>query len=115
MRLPRSFRFIGKRAFHQVRLANQRYVGRYFVINICKKPDLAHSHFAVITTKKLGKAVVRNTLRRRVHAIHAHFSSKIQGDSHYILTIVRWRAPHASFDQLKKDWEICMQALHLLK
>ena len=64
---------------------------------------LPHSKVGVIVTRKVGNAVTRNLLRRRIHAIFATHLSSIEGNR-YLVTVLRWRAPEATFEQLENDW-----------
>lgn len=77
--------------------------GSYLVLSSLEKPDLPHHKVGIIVTKKVGNAVVRNHLRRRIHAIITKHLSEIPG-RRYIVTILRWRATDATFQELEKDW-----------
>ncbi len=87
--------------------------GKYLVlstlVDTSKKdgqPNESTKKAGVIVTKKVGNAVMRNRLRRRVQSILAKYIDQIddQGGTRYIVTIIRWRAPDATFAQLEKDW-----------
>ena len=80
--------------------------GAYLVLSSLADHTLPDHLAGIIATRKIGNAVTRNLLRRRIHAILAKHIHRI--DDHkgkrYIVTILRWRAPEATFEQLEKDW-----------
>lgn len=80
--------------------------GSYLVLSTLADPELPHHKAGIIATRKIGNAVTRNLLRRRVQAIVAKYSNQIdnQQGNRYIVTILRWRAPEATYAQLEKDW-----------
>lgn len=82
--------------------------GAYLVLSTLKQNEVNEptKKFGIIVTKKVGNAVVRNKLRRRVHAIYAKHAEHMQDETgnRYIVTILRWRAPDATFSQLENDW-----------
>ncbi len=84
--------------------------GAYLVLSTLSDPSLPHHKAGIIATRKIGNAVTRNLIRRRIHAILAKHIDHINGQhngkngNRYIVTVLRWRAPEATLDQLEKDW-----------
>lgn len=76
--------------------------------------QLPHHRAAVIITRKVGNAVTRNRLRRRIQHILAQHLDKIEG-KRYVVTILRWQAPKASFAQLEADWLKQARRLGIIK
>ncbi len=89
--------------FSTVRQHGQAKGGPYLVLSTLGDEKLPHHKAGVIVTRKVGNAVTRNRLRRRIHHIQAKHLDSIQG-KRYIVTILRWRAPEATFEQLEHDW-----------
>ncbi|NNJ41753.1 MAG: ribonuclease P protein component [Akkermansiaceae bacterium] len=92
--------------FSRARQEGDAKGGAYLVLSSLVDRNLSDHHAGVIVTRKIGNAVTRNRLRRRIHAIlakHLHRIDDTQG-KRYIVTILRWRAPSATFDELEKDW-----------
>ena len=91
--------------------------GRYLVVSTLPSTELSHHKAGIIITKKIGNAVTRNRLRRRIHNILTKHIAEIDcpHGKHYIVTILRWRAPQASSNELEQDWLIQASKLGLLK
>lgn len=71
------------------------------------------SRFGIITTKKLGHAVTRNLLRRRVREIlRAHGDPLAMG--HYVVLIPRVAAATADYSALETDFRKLLRRAHLI-
>lgn len=71
------------------------------------------SRFGIITTKKLGHAVTRNLLRRRVREIlRAHGDPLAMG--HYVVLIPRVAAAAADYSALEADFRKLLRRAHLV-
>ncbi len=103
MRLRRDYSMTRHAEFSRTRKEGEAKGGAYLVLSTLADTDLPHHKAGVIITKKVGNAVIRNLLRRRIHAILARHLHHIQG-KRYIVTVIRWRAPQATFQQLEADW-----------
>lgn len=98
-----------KRAFEfaEVRAKGASDAGRFLVLSTApmpsESPTAAHSLFGIITTKRVGHAVCRNLLRRRVREIlRAHAAPLATGL--YVVVILRPRAVHADYAALERDF-----------
>ena len=60
--------------------------------------------FGIILTRKVGNAVARNRVKRRVRAILGELGELISSPG-YLVMIARQRAPLASFEELRKDFK----------
>jgi len=89
--------------FARVREGGESRPGRYLVVSVLRSDELDHLRVGYITTKKVGKAHQRNLLRRRFRAIVQDCGESID-PQYYIVTIARWRAKDASYEELKRDW-----------
>ncbi len=103
MRLPRKFSMTSHAEFSRARQEGKAKGGAYLVLSTLSDEPLHHHLAGVIVTRKVGNAVTRNLLRRRIHHILAKHLDSIEG-KRYIVTILRWRAPEASFEELEADW-----------
>ena len=89
--------------FQVVRQKGQSAAGRFLVIGSLGDPALSDRRFGLITSKKAGKAVTRNLLRRRFREIIRKHGDQLP-ERHMIVTIARWRASQATFQELEADW-----------
>ena len=103
MRLRRKYSMTRHAEFSRTRQLGKAKGGAYLVLSTLEDDALPHHKAAVIVTKKIGNAVTRNLLRRRIQAILANHLHRIQGKRN-IVTVIRWRAPQASFQELEADW-----------
>ncbi len=96
-----------KRAFQfaMVREEGTSHMGRFLILSAAPLPEgpEAPSRFGIITTKRVGHAVTRNLLRRRVREIlRAHGDMLAQGL--YVVIIVRTHAARVGYAELEKDF-----------
>ena len=103
MRLPASRRLSRHGEFARVKAKGGSHAGRFVVVNALPTGTEDPWRCAFITSKKAGGAVQRNKIRRRLREIIRAQGLKIP-KGRWIVTIARWRAAEASFDELKNDW-----------
>lgn len=104
MKLSRQRRMRDWSEFHSVRTGGQSKAGRFLVIGTCEDPSLGDRKFGFITSKKASKkAVTRNLLRRRFREIVRKWGDHLP-EKHRIVTIARYKAAEASFQELEADW-----------
>lgn len=102
MGLPVSSRLRSSGDFASVRSKGTAFPGRFVVLSVLKLDDPgAPTLFGFITSKKVGIAVQRNRFRRQLREIARHHPLQ---KGHWVVTIVRWRAAQATFEELKHDW-----------
>ena len=89
--------------FQVVRQKGQSAAGRFLVLGSLEDPALNDRRFGLITSKKAGKAVTRNLLRRRFREIIRKHGDHLP-HRHMLVTIARWRASQATFQELEADW-----------
>lgn len=90
--------------FAYVRAHGSSTAGRFLVLSTAQLPGgaSAHSRFGLIATKRVGHAVERNRLRRRLRELlRAHGDPLAAGL--YVVIILRHRAVHASYAELRAD------------
>lgn len=105
MQLKRSQTMKRASEFAMVRNEGSSEAGRFLILSTAPLKDGAQagSRFGIITTKRIGHAVLRNTLRRRVREIlRTHGEPLAQGQ--YVVIIVRNRAAMTDYKGLEKDF-----------
>lgn len=113
MRLPASRRLSRHSEFARVKANGTSHAGRFVVVNALRTGTDEPWRCAFITSKKTGGAVQRNKVRRRLREIIRAHGLQIP-DGHWIVTIARWRAAEASFDELSNDWTRSAKRLGIL-
>lgn len=90
--------------FAMVRKAGKSEAGRFLILSTAPLQSPSDSsRFGIITTKRIGHAVVRNLLRRRVREIlRAHAAPLATGL--YVVIVVRNRAAMTDYAGLEKDF-----------
>lgn len=92
--------------FAMVRAKGTSEAGRFVVINLAALPENQagqHSRFGIITTKRIGHAVVRNLLRRRMREILREHGDPV-ATGRAIVIVMRNRAAFADYHQLEADF-----------
>lgn len=67
----------------------------------------------LITTKRIGNAVVRNRVRRRLRGIAQRIGDRIR-PGHWLVLIARNSAADASSEQLEKEWKWMLHRNNLM-
>ena len=114
MRVPRRYSMTHREEFSLVRTKGRSKAGRYLVMATLPEEKLAHLKLAYITSKRVGKAVVRNQIRRRLRAVVSAHGEKITGPR-YLVLIARNRAGEATYQELEKEWLSLARKLDVLK
>ena len=89
--------------FQTVRNKGQSQAGKFLVVGTLCDETLSDRRFGLITSKKAGPAVTRNLLRRRFREIIRKHGDHLPPQV-MLVTIARWRASQASFQELEADW-----------
>ena len=105
MRLPPKLRLKASRDFARVRQQGQSFPGRCLVLSVLRLPveEVPTFQFGIVTSKKLGKAVVRTRTRRRLREIVRENQHLLVDGLHFVI-IARWRAPEVEFQKLREDF-----------
>ena len=103
MRVPRRHSMTRRAEFSRVKKEGQSKAGRYLVLATLRDPSLEHLKLAFVTSRRVGKAVVRNRVRRRLRSIVSKHGDCLDPDR-YLVMIARFRAGDADFQQLEQDW-----------
>lgn len=101
MRFSAARRLKESSDFAQMRAEGTSFPGRYVVLSVLKISPDQPWRCGLITSKKVGGAVQRNLIRRRLREIHRQVPIE---PGWQLVTIARWRAKDATFEELKQDW-----------
>ena len=90
--------------FAMVRKAGQSEAGRFLILSTAPLPTPGeHSRFGIITTRRIGHAVLRNLLRRRIREILREHGAPLENGL-YVVIVVRNRAAMTDYAGLEKDF-----------
>lgn len=98
--------------FQNVRQKGQSAAGRYLVLGVLADDEMTDRRFGFITSKKTGKAVTRNLLRRRLREIVRRWGDHLPRNL-MLVSIARWRASEATYQELERDWLKIVKRLKL--
>lgn len=115
MQLKRNQTMKRASEFAMVRSEGRSEAGRFLILGTAplKEGAAAPSRFGIITTKRIGHAVLRNTLRRRVREIlRAHGEPLSHGL--YVVIVVRNRAALTDYAGLEKDFRKLLTRCNML-
>lgn len=114
MRLPSILRMKLARDFARVKSQGGSQAGKFLVLGALRVETLEQFQFGLVTSARLGKAVVRNRIRRLLREIVRAHRAEI-ADGWHMVIVARWRAPQATLEELEKDWLRLARRMSLLK
>ncbi|MCB1229891.1 MAG: ribonuclease P protein component [Verrucomicrobiae bacterium] len=105
MRFPRDRRITSRRLFQRVRNQGESYGGHFLVLGVLKDERLADPvKIGYITTRRLGNAVTRNRVRRRLRGVLQRTGERLK-PGYCLVLVARNRAAEASSEALEKEWK----------
>jgi ribonuclease P protein component len=114
MKLPRTRRIARRSDFQRVRVSGQSIQGRYLVLGYLADPTLPEPfRLGIITSRRLGGAVVRNRVRRRIRGVIHRTGDRI-AVPHWLVIVARTAAAGATSEQLEKEWKWLMHRVPLV-
>lgn len=102
-RFPKASRLTRTAEFALVKKEGKAWVGRHVTLGILRRASENTARLGIITTRQIGRAVVRNRIRRRLREIFRLNQHRLVTGI-WIVTIARVSAAGATFDQLERDW-----------
>ncbi len=102
MKLPRTLTLTDHADFQAVREQGQSASGKHLVLAILPNPTAIPFRYALITSKKAGKAHDRTRIRRLIRATLVEIGDQIV-PGHHLIFIARWRAKKALHHEIKRD------------
>jgi ribonuclease P protein component len=92
------------RDFAAIRENGKSWTSRCLILAIRPRPEATVPHAGFTTTKRIGNAVVRNKVRRRLRMIVRAAFPRFTV-THDIVTIAKYPAVKADFATLQAEWE----------
>lgn len=104
--LPASRRLQRHGEFARVKAGGAAQKGRFLVLNVLPTGAASPARCGIITGKKIGNAVHRNRVRRRLREIIRREGDRLTPGLWMVL-IARWNSTQATMEELKQDWTRC--------
>lgn len=115
MRFPRGRRITSRRIFQRVREEGQAFRGHHLVLGLLYDPEHVQTvQVGYITTRRLGNAVVRNRVRRRLRGILQRTGERLK-PGYFLVLIARKSAATADSVALEKEWKWLIHQANLSK
>jgi ribonuclease P protein component len=99
--------------FKKAYIKGKNYWNRNFTLYV-KTNNLNYTRFGIVVTKKLGKAVVRNKVKRRIREINKELLPYMH-DGYDIVLIAKKNTVDLSYEELKKSVEHIYNLAGILK
>ena len=80
----------------------------------CRKNRLGRNRLGLVSSTKLGHAVVRNRCRRRLRAVSRHHTPELK-QGYDIILVARTRTAYAPWPELQKQFVKLCRKLELLE
>lgn len=103
LRFPKSARLTKASEFSKVKREGESCHGRFMVLSVLKNPPSHETKIGLITSRRIGGAVVRNRVRRRLREIARMARPGLRGNL-WLVLIARKNAAEAPFQSLQREW-----------
>ncbi len=102
LRFPKSARLTRTSEFLKVKDKGQSCHGRLIVLSFLKTGD-TQTRVGLITSRRVGNAVIRNRVRRRLREIIRLSRSRLK-PGHWLVLIARKSAADATYASIEQEW-----------
>ena len=104
MRFPQNRRITQRQEFSRVRKQGKTFRGHFMLLGVLQDDEVPDLKIGYITTRRLGNAVARNRIRRRMRGIFQRLGDGLK-NGYYLVVIPRASAAGASSEALEKEWK----------
>ncbi len=104
LRFPKSARLARASEFQKLKREGVSFHGKFMVLSVLHREETpAPTRIGIITSRRVGGAVVRNRVRRRLREIFRADRGLVAADR-WLVLIARQRAAGAKFEELRAEW-----------
>ena len=103
LKFPRSARLQRTSEFRFVKTSGKSWTGMHLILAVSYRGSDLSSKIGIITTRRVGNAVVRNRIRRIVREIYRINQHQVR-KGYWIVTMARVSSASASYQELERDW-----------
>ena len=104
LRFPKSARLFRAAEFERVKNEGESFHGKLIVLSVLKNLPEAEVRVGLVTSRRVGGAVQRNRVRRRLREIVRAARPAIRAGT-WLTLIARQAAAQASFQTLNAEWQ----------
>lgn len=99
--LSRELRLRNPQDFHRAWESGKRWRGRWLTVNVVPN-NLPHNRYGFVASKRVGNAVTRNNVKRRLRAaVRQWFPALVDG--HDVVIIAHAAAAEAGYHELESE------------
>lgn len=109
--LGREFRITASRDYNNIYKNGKKIPGRFIILYVMNN-QLERNRYGIVTSSKVGKAVVRNRVKRRLRDLVRRMDPALK-PGHDLVLVVRHHAGSAEYEQLAKDLSIVIRKAQL--
>jgi ribonuclease P protein component len=102
-KFSRASRLIRASEFRLVKASGKSWTGKHIVLAILNREEQAATRIGIITTKRIGNAVCRNRVRRRIREIFRLNQHRLR-NGFWVVVIARASSTRATLAELERDW-----------
>jgi len=109
--LGREFRITATQEYNNIYRNGKKFPGKFVILYVADN-ELGHNRYGIVTSTKVGKAVVRNRIKRRLRDLVRKMDLNIK-PGHDLVLVVRQHAGSADYQQLEKDLSMVIRKAEL--
>jgi ribonuclease P protein component len=113
MRLPKRLHLKSPKQFAHIKETGSVSSGKFLLVSAAPLPDLPDFLFGLVTSKKVGDAVTRNRIRRRLREIIRLQRPLLKPHYQWVI-VAKWRCSQASSIELTKEFRYHAKKLKFL-
>jgi ribonuclease P protein component len=102
-KFPKASRLTRAAEFALVKKEGKSWTGKHLTLGILRQADESAPRLGIVTTRRLGHAVIRNRVRRRLREVFRLNQHRLISGL-WIVMVARVSAAEATFHQLERDW-----------
>jgi ribonuclease P protein component len=102
-KFPKASRLTRSAEFALVKKEGKSWTGKHLTLGILRRANESITRLGIVTTRRLGHAVIRNRVRRRLREVFRLNQNRLISGL-WIVTVARVSAGEATFQQLERDW-----------
>lgn len=103
LRFPKAARLSRASEFARLKREGTAFHGRLLVLSVLKAEPDKETRIGIVTSRRVGGAVVRNRVRRRLREAVRVTRARMQPGL-WVVVIARQRAAQADFESIRAEW-----------